>query len=170
MIDTTSHTADRAQGDAYEPPQDRLPNCTTTSTTTVNPLPHSLRAELGSYADRMAAADRHAREATTQADRDVAEQQRREAMGRHYALEMDMADLFVLLLRHAIEHRPHEVRLLLADALRAELAPIIETIARLEGAPDDDARRGTGATEARAAGARPTRRQVQSRKSIILFW
>ncbi len=108
-----------------------------------NPTPDArsiVRAELARIAQRFEAADRRAKAAGvavafgagTVADREAAEAERRDAAGESWAAESDLADLLLLLLRHARRHQPDALRDLLADVLRPELAPLAEAVARLE--------------------------------------
>lgn len=96
-------------------------------------IPSYVRAELGRVADRWEAAGDRARRATTIADRERAEAERREAAGDHHQVEVDLADLLLLLLRMALRHRRAELVALLEDAVEDPLlAPLAEAIARLE--------------------------------------
>ncbi len=94
-----------------------------------------LRADLEAITKRFEAADRRAKQAVSLLDREAAEAQRREAEGDFWAAGMQVADLFLLLLRYGIRHRPEALRLYLAELLRPELAPIVEALARLEARP-----------------------------------
>jgi hypothetical protein len=97
-----------------------------------------LRADLVRIAERFAEADRRAWEAATTADREgreAAEDERREAAGAFWAAGRELAELLLLLLRHAADHQPDAVRAYLADMLRPELEPLARAIARLEGRP-----------------------------------
>lgn len=94
-----------------------------------------LRAELARIAEGFAAADRRAFTAGVydrQGHREAAEAERAEAAGNFWAAEADLADLLLLLLRAAARHQPDALRLRLGQALRTELEPLAEAVARLE--------------------------------------
>jgi hypothetical protein len=91
-----------------------------------------VRADLGAIAERFDAADRRARRAASIPEREAAEAERREVAGDFWAAGEDLADLLLLLLRYARRHRPDALAAALAEALRPELAPLTEAVARLE--------------------------------------
>lgn len=91
-----------------------------------------LCAELGRIADRFDAAERLARHSRSQIEREAAEAARLDALGEHWAASMDLADLLLLLVRKAMQHRPDALRTYLVDLLRPELEPISEALIRLE--------------------------------------
>jgi hypothetical protein len=92
-----------------------------------------LRQELAEIADRFEAADRRAKRASTIPAREEAEAERRAALGEHWQAESELAELCLLLLRLALRHQPDALRLYLADALRPELEPLVQAVARMEG-------------------------------------
>jgi uncharacterized damage-inducible protein DinB len=81
-----------------------------------------LRAELHRLAEAFAAADRAAWRARVFLDRgdERAEGERLEALGQFEAASRQLADLLLLLLRHALRHRAGALRGLLHDALLDE--------------------------------------------------
>lgn len=91
-----------------------------------------LRVDLIAIAERFDRADQLARRAQTQADREAAEALRRDAAGQLWASQLDLADLFLLLLRQALQHRRAALASYLTEALQDELEPIAATVARLE--------------------------------------
>jgi hypothetical protein len=91
-----------------------------------------VRADLAKIGERFAAADSRAKRAARIPDREAAEAERREAEGEFWAAGLDLADLLLLLLRYALQHRPDALRMYLAEALRSELEPIVESLAKLE--------------------------------------
>jgi hypothetical protein len=92
----------------------------------------AVRADLERIAERYAAADRRACRAQSIEDYDAAEAERREIAGEFWAAGSELADLLLLLLRHALQHQPDALRLYLAEALRPELGPITAALANLE--------------------------------------
>jgi hypothetical protein len=92
-----------------------------------------LRAELARIAERFEQAERRAKSASTIEDREAAESERREAEGDFWAVTADLADLLLLLFRHAITHQPDALRAYIVALLRPELDPMAEAIANLEG-------------------------------------
>jgi hypothetical protein len=99
------------------------------------PIPDAyatLRGELAGILERFAAADERLRRSATIADREAAEAARREAVGEHYGVTRDVADLFLLLLRQALQHRAEALRNYLVKLLAPELDPMAEAIYRLE--------------------------------------
>jgi hypothetical protein len=79
--------------------------------------------ELRQLAERWAEADRRAWAATVAeqaGDREPAEDARREAAGDHQALSADLADLYLLLQRHAEEHRADTLRLSIVQLLAGD--------------------------------------------------
>jgi hypothetical protein len=91
-----------------------------------------LAAELQRIAECFLAADRRAKRVTNIANRDAAELERPQAAGEFRAAEIDMADLFCLLLRLAVQYQADAVGLYLAEALHSELKDLAEAVARLE--------------------------------------
>jgi hypothetical protein len=99
--------------------------------------PHSgatslIRAELARIGGRFDAADRRAKQASTIEDREVAEEERREAAGDFWAAEADLADFLLLLLRVALRHQPDALTRYLVQALRPELESLADVLARME--------------------------------------
>ena len=92
----------------------------------------AVRAELARIAGRFEAADRRAKAADAAADREAAEAERQDAAGEFWAAGEDLAQLLLLLLRYAVRNQPEALTALLAEALRPELRPILEAVARLE--------------------------------------
>jgi hypothetical protein len=92
-----------------------------------------IRAELDRITERFDAADRRAKRATTIEDREAAEAERQDAAAEFWAASADLADLFLLLFRHATKHQPDALRAYIVALLRPELDPIAQAIANLEG-------------------------------------
>jgi hypothetical protein len=93
----------------------------------------TVRAELQAILERFDEADRRMCRAQVLGDRaaaDVAEDERREAMGDRYAAGLALADLWLLLTRHALEYRADAARQLLADVLGEEFDAIAEALER----------------------------------------
>src|SRR5262249_35803481 len=65
-----------------------------------------LRRELAAITHRYEAADQRAKRAQTVEDRDLAEEEKREAAGDFWAAERDLAELQLLLLRLAFRLQP----------------------------------------------------------------
>ncbi len=84
----------------------------------------ALRAELRAALDCFDAADRQLLRATVlaTADRELAEQERREAMGKAFAAKRAIADLFLFMLRQAQEVRKTECQTYLVSLL----VPLLE--------------------------------------------
>jgi hypothetical protein len=106
--------------------------------------PHSLtaadtiRANIDAAASRFLAADAAVRRAEVLGDdaaRVEALAARTLALGEFCLAGRDVADLAVLLLRYAFEFDRDTLRLILVEALRPELEPIADAIARLEARP-----------------------------------
>jgi hypothetical protein len=91
-----------------------------------------LRAELVRFCERAVAAERRAQRATTIADREAAEWERLEAAGDFWKLETELADLFLMLFRFALRHQREALTAYLANALRPELEPLADLLAKLE--------------------------------------
>ena len=91
-----------------------------------------IRAELARLGEQFESADRRAKRATTIADRELAEADRQDAQGEFFAAGQELADLLLLLLRYGLRHRREALCSYLVEAMRDELEPIAETIARLE--------------------------------------
>lgn len=91
-----------------------------------------LRADLERITDRFEQADRRLHRSQTIEDYAAAEEERRDIAGEFWAAENELAHLLLLLLRVTLKHEPDALRLYLAEALRAELEPITESLARLE--------------------------------------
>lgn len=94
-----------------------------------------LRSDLARITERFARAGEMAWRATAAGatgEADEAEDQRREAAGEFWAAGQELADLLLLLLRYALNHRPDALRLYLAEALRPELEPLFAAIAEME--------------------------------------
>ena len=111
-------------------------------TSTTDKAGSAVRAELARICGRFEDADRRARAARvaaarghagTVAEREAAEAERRDAAGEFWGAGEDLAQLLLLLLRYAAEHQPEALAAALAEALRPELGPLAEAIARLEG-------------------------------------
>jgi hypothetical protein len=64
--------------------------------------------------------------------REEAEAARMEARGDFWQAGQDLTDLLLLLFRYALRHDRDTLRLVLVEALREELEPIADAIARLE--------------------------------------
>jgi hypothetical protein len=114
------------RGDAWEAPPGFVEN----------PLPATIRAELGEIANRLERADTLAHRAEVLGDAGQlaqAEQERRQAAAEGLIASRDLASLFLLLFRQAWEREPAVLSLLLAEALRTELTPLAEAVAQLEG-------------------------------------
>lgn len=93
----------------------------------------AVRAELDRIADQFDRADRRrAKAAATIADREAAEAEQQEAAGIYWSAGESLTQLLLLMLRFAIEHEPDLLRERLVEALRPELEPLAEDIARLE--------------------------------------
>jgi hypothetical protein len=109
-------------------------NCPAEQAASVRSL---VRAELARIGERFDAADRRAHQAAVRGntvDRAAAEAERDEAAGDFWSASMELADLCLLLLRYATDYRPEALQQYLAKALRAELEPLAEAIAKLEHA------------------------------------
>ena len=95
-----------------------------------------MRADLNGIAERFAAAnDRAHRAAVTEdaAGLAAAEDERFEVAGEFWAAGQELGDLLMLLLRHALDHRPDALRMYLTEALKPELQPLAAAVAKLEG-------------------------------------
>jgi hypothetical protein len=95
-----------------------------------------LRADLLRVAERFQEASDTAWRAAVAVDagaRDAAEEERWAAAGAFHAAREELADLGLLLLRHALELRADAVRLYLSEALRPELQALAAAIVELEG-------------------------------------
>jgi hypothetical protein len=94
-----------------------------------------VRAEIARITERFEAADARLKRAQAMSDPDqakAAEDEKREAAADFWAAADGLADLFLLMLRYAAEHRPEQLCQALAGGMRAELYPIAEAVARLE--------------------------------------
>jgi hypothetical protein len=78
-------------------------------------------------------ADGIAKSAQTAADRAHAEDLRREASASFWEASVELGDLFLLLLRHAIDHRPEAVRAYLMKALGEDFQELADAVALVEG-------------------------------------
>jgi hypothetical protein len=103
-----------------------------------------LRAELHAITERYARANAALIGAQTATDRDAAELARWSAAGEYDAASLALADTLLMLLRHGLRQRPELLRTYLMDALRAELEPITEALARLENRDEKPAGRSPG--------------------------
>jgi hypothetical protein len=95
-----------------------------------------LRADLQRLAEKFHAAGDAAHRAAVALDlgaRNDAEDLRLDLQGEYHAATNELADLLLMLLRHALDHRPEALTLYLAEALRPELEPLAEAVAGLEG-------------------------------------
>jgi hypothetical protein len=98
------------------------------------PPRHSIfREELGRLRALYEEADRLARSAATAADRAQAEDLRLEADASFWAASMELADLFLLLLRHCIDHRKDVLRAYLIRVLGEDFQELADQIGLLEG-------------------------------------
>jgi hypothetical protein len=80
----------------------------------------AIREHLAEIAERYAAAERREWQARVQGDAGdlaAAELERQEAQGDYHAASLELADLLLLLLRHAIRQRPDALRDLLLRVL-----------------------------------------------------
>ena len=94
-----------------------------------------LRADLLAIAGKFHRADKQAWRARVLGEQGKlaeAEDARMDANGEYYAASWDLADLLLLLLRHALMHRRDILRQYLADALAPELTELAEAIVRAE--------------------------------------
>jgi hypothetical protein len=91
-----------------------------------------IHEDIGTIKNCFAAADERLKRAATIEDRSQAEEERHEAMGDLFAAKQELADLFILLLRHAAEHRPTALRIYLADLLREDFGSLAQAIAQVE--------------------------------------
>ena len=82
--------------------------------------------------ERFDAADRRIRQARTIPDREAAEAERRETMGDYYAASAALGDLFLLLFRHAMQHRQEALQTHLVSLLDPELDQLADAIAESE--------------------------------------
>jgi hypothetical protein len=87
-----------------------------------------VRREIDRLTTEWEEADRLSRQAPTHADREKAEEERRELAGRFWSLREQLADLCLLLLRYAREHREDALRLYLLDVLRPALVELVREI------------------------------------------
>lgn len=95
-----------------------------------------VRAELRRICERWEEADRRFKEARARAERgelSQAELDRWEAQGDWFGCSRELADLAVLLLRHAVKHHAEALRPLLVEILRPQLdALAVVLLKRLE--------------------------------------
>jgi hypothetical protein len=87
---------------------------------------------LAQIADRFKQADCRKRRSQTLEECADAEDERREIAGEFWAAENELAHLYLLLKRVALLHEPDAVSLYAAEALRPELQPIVEALAKME--------------------------------------
>jgi hypothetical protein len=97
------------------------------------PPPATFRSEIEAFVARYQAAKERAARAATLADREAAEAERREAEGDFWLLETNLADLFLLLFRLAVQHEPAAVADSVKKVLRPELNALADGIVKLEG-------------------------------------
>jgi len=100
----------------------------------------AVAAEMKRIAGRFEEADRRAKAAASFADRAAAEAERLEAEGEFLAVGRATADLFLLLLRHALRHRADELRGYLTGVLRPELKNLIRLVTSRRGKRDESDR------------------------------
>ena len=94
----------------------------------------TIREDLRVLCERAVAAERRLHVAQVRdGDREAAEDERRAALGEHFAAGQAIADLGLLVVRHALAYRQEALAAYLADALRPELQAIADAITRLEG-------------------------------------
>lgn len=94
-----------------------------------------VRAEIARITAMYEAADARRKRAQAMSDPDeveAAEAEKREASADFWAAADGLADLFLLMLRYAAEHRPEQLCQAMAGALRTELVPLAEAIVQLE--------------------------------------
>jgi hypothetical protein len=89
-------------------------------------------AELSRLTELFEAADTRAKRAANITDREQYEAERSEVMEDFHACNRDLADLFLLLLRKAVDHDREAVRVYLVSLLRPELSELADNIARME--------------------------------------
>jgi hypothetical protein len=95
--------------------------------------PHSIfRAELSRLTELFEEADARAKRPRTLADKESAEADRLEVMGDFHACSRDLSDLFLLLMRKAIDIDREAVRVHLVSILHPELDELANGIIRLE--------------------------------------
>jgi hypothetical protein len=105
---------------------DALENCHAAGT---------LRAELLAHCERFAEAEQRAQSARVyqqQGERAAAEAESMEAAGAYHAASRALADLFLLLLRHAKQHCPDALRTYFVELLRPELDELADAIVAVE--------------------------------------
>jgi hypothetical protein len=91
------------------------------------------REELGRLRALYEEADRLAKSGESAADRARGEDLRREADATLWAASMELADLFLLIQRHAIDHRRDTVRAYLMLVLGPDFQELADQIALVEG-------------------------------------
>lgn len=94
-----------------------------------------VRAEIARITERFEAADARLKGAQAMSNPEearAAEAEKREAAADFWAAADGLADLFLLMLRYAAEHRPEQLCQALAGGMRAELGPITDAVAKLE--------------------------------------
>ena len=94
-----------------------------------------VRAEIARITARFEAADKrmHAAQVVSKPEEArAANAEKEEAAGDFWAAAEGLADLFLLMLRYAAEHRPEQLSQALAGGMRAELNGFAEAIARSE--------------------------------------
>ncbi len=94
-----------------------------------------VRAEIARITGRFECADARMKRAQAMSDPDevqAADAEKREAAADFWGAADGLADLFLLMLRYAAEHRPEQLCQALARGMRGELLPITEAVARME--------------------------------------
>jgi hypothetical protein len=94
--------------------------------------PGAVRRELQQILERFDAADRRMLAARKPGDKEAAEAERREVMADFYGGSEALADLLLLLLRHAGQRRTAALRAALLDLLAPELRELAGAVAALE--------------------------------------
>jgi hypothetical protein len=93
------------------------------------------REELDRLRGLYESADRKAKSAATAADRALAEDLRREADASFWAASAELGDLFLLLLRHCLDHRKDALRAYLMQVLGDDFRDLADAVALAEGRP-----------------------------------
>jgi cobalamin biosynthesis Co2+ chelatase CbiK len=88
--------------------------------------------ELGRIADKFQQTNNRLHRSQTIEDCTDAEDERREIAGEFWAAEHELAHLYLLLRRLAQQHEPDAVKLYAIEAIRPELQPIVESLAKME--------------------------------------
>jgi hypothetical protein len=84
-----------------------------------------VRREIDRITNEWAEADRLTRQAPNFADRETAEERRRELAGAFWSLQEQLADLHLLLLRYCLQHRPDALKMYLLDVLQPALLDLL---------------------------------------------